>query len=138
MKKLVCAALAVFAAGVHAETKAFDGNWVEMLKEQDPGKTAYGVFYYDANSFERNGEKVSFWEKFMLADTASNFKFVSVSHEVANCETQQHAQIAFISSGPDGVLKSPDRMIEQDPVYKSYPPNSPGAKVIRYICKVGK
>ncbi|WP_175658234.1 hypothetical protein [Burkholderia vietnamiensis] len=138
MRKLVCAALAVFAAGVHAETKAFDGNWIQIFRQQDANQTAYAEYLYDAASFERNGEKAAFWEKMILGDTASNFKVVSVSHEIVNCETQQHAQVAFISSGPNGVLPSPDHMIEQDPVYKSYPPNSPGAKVIRYICKVGK
>ncbi|WP_155643517.1 MULTISPECIES: hypothetical protein [Burkholderia] len=138
MRKLVFAALMGVSVGAHAGTKPFDGNWVDIFRQQDPNRTEYADYLYDTNSFLRNGEKISFWEKMILGDAASSFKVVSISHEILNCETQQHAQIAFISSGPDGILPTPDRMIEKEPVYKSYPPNSPGAKIVRFICDLGR
>ncbi|MFM0554779.1 hypothetical protein P0D69_27985 [Paraburkholderia sediminicola] len=137
-KKIVCAMLIALAPNLYAATKAFDGNWVQIMRQQEPGETAFMEYYYDTNSFERNGDKVSYWERDVLADSKSSFMMLSVAHNVANCDTQQSAQIAFIAaSGYDQVqLPSPDHMRESAPEYKSYPPNSPGAKILRYVCKI--
>lgn len=140
MKRFVCAVLVALSAHAHADTKPFDGNWVKMLHSQESGETAFNDDYYDANSFERNGNTVSYWEKSILANSKNDFVVISVTHNIANCETQQEAQIAYINAAGYGhvELPSPDRMKENPPVYKSFPPNSPGAKGIHIICNVGR
>jgi hypothetical protein len=134
MRKLVwAAALVAVSATALAETTPFDGTWIRMLKKQEPNETAYAEFSYDANTIARTGDKVSFWEKVIIADPKSSFMTTSISHVIANCETQQSAQIAFASS-MGSALPAPSGMIEQPLIYKSYPPGSPGGKVITYIC----
>jgi len=138
MKKAVCCVLVALSTNVYADTTAFDGNWVYLLRSQTAGQTAYADYWYESGSFERNGAKVSYWEKMVLADSTDDFKMVSAYHNVANCETQQSARIAFVSATGHGDVRlpSPSSMIESAPVYESFPPNSPGAKVLHLICRV--
>ncbi len=49
MKKLFWVALALASANACADTNAFDGNWIHFLKNQTPGETAYGDYWYEAN-----------------------------------------------------------------------------------------
>lgn len=138
MKKILFAVLAALSTCVFAATNPYDGNWTRIIRQQDPGVTAYAEFEYDANSFQRNGAIVSYWQRLTLGDEKDRKKFVTVSQELINCETQQGAQTAFVSSlgSDDGTLQPPSEMLQKPPVYKSYPPNSPGAKVMRFMCKV--
>jgi hypothetical protein len=138
MNKLVLATLAAFSTCSYAETHPYDGKWTQITRDQDAGSTVYAEYQYDANSFQRNGATVTFWEKMIVADTHDGTTFVSLSQEIINCETQQQAQVAFVSpAGPNGTLLSPEHMLQKAPVFKAYPPNSPAARVMRFMCKIG-
>lgn len=136
MKKVLWIAIAIVSANAYSASKAFNGQWVQIMRTQEPGETVFGEYYYDANSVDRNGEKVSFWERSVVANSKDQFTVLSVAHNVLNCDTQQSAQIAYVNAVGYGQveLPTPDKMIESPPVYKSFPPNSPEAKIIRFMC----
>lgn len=137
MKKLVFAVLAAVSTCAYADAHPYDGAWTPIFRDQDKGSSVYGDYQYDANSFQRSGSTITFWEKVTMKDTNDGTTFVSLGQEVVNCETQQEAQIAFVSpAGPNGTLVTPDHMIQNAPVFKSYPPNSPGARIMRFMCKL--
>jgi hypothetical protein len=138
MRKFACVVVALLSAGsaMAANTEAFNGNWVLMHHQQEPNETAYADYSYDTNSFTKTGDKVSFWEQMVLASPPKDFKVITIAHMIVNCETQQAAQIAFAVSKTMGAYPSSTDLVDTQPEYKSYPPNSPGAKVLKYVCNV--